>query len=81
MTDVGLQQAAQAVYAEAKPFLRSRTVWALVVTVIAWTANRAGAHIGDPQIQSIVDLVTTVVQGGSLSAAALFRVLAKGPLA
>jgi hypothetical protein len=81
MTDTTNTDAAvRAAYAEVKPILKSRTIWALVVAVVAWTANKAGAHIGDAQINQIVDLVTTVAQGGAVSAAALFRVVASKPL-
>ena len=69
-----------AVEAAAKPLLASRTLWALVVTVIAWGANKAGAHITDATTSQIVDLVTTIMQGGGITAAALFRVVASTSL-
>jgi hypothetical protein len=75
-----VQAALKPALAEAKPILQSRTIWALIVTVAAYAANKLGAHVGGAQVNQIVDLVTTVVQGGGITAAALFRVTAKGPL-
>ena len=65
---------------EIKPILRSRTIWALVITVLAYAANRAGAHVADTQVSGMIDLVTNVIQGGGITMAALGRVVATGPL-
>lgn len=94
MSDAGQQQAysagvvdgasiqglAQAAFAEAKPLLQSRTLWALLVTVVAYGVNKIGGHFSDAQTAQVIDIVTSLVQGGGVTAAAVFRVAASGPL-
>ncbi|MGI8839742.1 MAG: hypothetical protein ACR2F8_02990 [Caulobacteraceae bacterium] len=67
---------AAAVFVECKPLLKSRTLWSLVVVCASMLAAQLGHKIADAQQQQIIDLVTSVVNGGGLTAAALFRVVA-----
>ena len=82
MTDVPtLAAAEQAAFQAAKPFFKSRTIWALVVVAGANVANHMGAHFTTGQEAAWIDTLTGLAQGGGLTAAALFRILAGKSLA
>jgi hypothetical protein len=71
-----LAQAVTAAEAQAKPLLRSRTIWSLIVVAGATAAQHLGYQFADSQQSALLDAIMTVVQGGGLTAAALFRVVA-----
>jgi hypothetical protein len=75
-----LGEAEDAAFIAAKPLLRSRTIWSLIVVAAATAAGHFGHQIAPAAQSAIVDDIVTVIQGGGLTAAALFRVVASKAL-
>jgi hypothetical protein len=75
-----LGQAVAAAEAQVKPLLASRTIWSLIVVGGAMIARHFGDQFTDGQQQALIDAIMTVVQGGGLTAAAVFRVVASKQL-
>ncbi len=72
-----LQQLEAVAIAEAKSFVRSRTLWALVVAGVGSWLQRAYGHDISPADQvGFVNDALGFVQYGGLAAAGIFRVLA-----
>ncbi len=70
----------QAVEAEVKKYVRSRTLWSLVVSAVAAWALAHGHDIAPAAQSAIVTDILGLVQNGSLVAAGLFRILATAKL-
>ncbi len=75
-----LAQAEAAAFADAKPLLKSRTLWSLIVVAGATAAGRLGHQISGNAQAALVDDIVTLLQGGGLTMAMLFRVVASKTL-